>query len=104
LIADKPVVIDFVNVPKTDKVTVNINDVFTVQGDAVFSLVLLSNSFREKPVQDGEIDVHRFELVAIEAQVLLVQAVFKVVKLDESPIIQRNAEMLSGKVPDTWHS
>ena len=67
------------------------------------SLVLLSNSFWEEPIEDRKVNVHGLELVAVKLQVLRGKAVFKAVELDESSIAQGNSEVLSGNVPDSWN-
>jgi hypothetical protein len=75
--------INLMLMPERHKVTVNVNDVFAADWNAVLGLVLLSNSFRKQPVQDAEVNVHGFEFPAVKSQVISRQAIFKVVKLDE---------------------
>jgi hypothetical protein len=54
---------------------------------------------REKPVQNGKIDVHGLELPTVKLQVSRSQAVLETVKFDEPAITKRNTKMLPTQVP-----
>lgn len=90
--------------PKTNKITVNVNDIFTVQRNAIFSLVFLTNTLRKQPIPNRKINVHWLELVAIEPQSLLIQTVLKMVELDEPAVSEGYANVLSAKIPETRQS
>jgi hypothetical protein len=74
---------------ETYKVTVNINNILTIQRHTIPCLILISNTFRKKPVQNGKVNMHGLELPTVKLQVSNAQAVFKLVELDEPAITQQ---------------
>jgi hypothetical protein len=101
--ADKPVIFYLVLVFEQNEIRVNVYDVFPVQRNTVSGLVLLTDTLREQPIQNGKINVHGLELPTVEFQIMDVQAVLKTVKLDEPASTERNTKMLPAHVPDTRH-
>jgi hypothetical protein len=86
-----------------DKVSVNINDILTVQRNAIFGLVLLADTLRKQPIQNGKIHVHGLELPTVKFQIMRVQAVLETVELDEPAFTKRDPKMFSAQVPETRH-
>lgn len=56
-----------------NNIRINVYHILTVQGNAVSSLVSSVNSFREKPVQNAEMDVNRLGFLTVELQVYSVR-------------------------------
>ena len=98
--ADVPVVINLVLVPERHQVTVNINDIFSVQRYAVTRLVLLAHTLGKQPVQNTEVNVHGPELPAVVFQVLLAQAVREMVEFNESAVAEHYPEMFTSYIPE----
>jgi hypothetical protein len=97
------VIVNPVLMLESNKVTVNINDKFAVQRNAISGLILLSDTFWKQPVQNGKVNVHGLEFPTVELQVMNVQAVLEFVELDEPAFTQLYPEVFSTQVPEIRH-
>jgi hypothetical protein len=66
----KPMVVNLVFVSEGHKVRINVNNIFAVHWNAILSLILLADTFRKQPVQNGKVNVYGLEFPAVEPQVL----------------------------------
>ncbi len=90
-----PVIIHFMLVHKRHEITVNVNYILAAQGHAVTDLILLTDSFGKKPVQNRKVNVNGLKLPAVEPQVLFVQAVLEFVELGEPAVTERESKVSS---------
>jgi hypothetical protein len=91
-------------VSESHEVAVDVDNVFSIQGNAIPSLVFLADALRKKPVQNRKIDVTRLQLPTVKLQVSRSQAVLETVEFDEPAVTKRSTKMLSAEIPDAGHS